>query len=341
MYSDNKDSPLVSVVIPCYNHQDYVQQTIQSVIAQDYLNIELIIIDDGSSDSCVSKIKEMISLCEKRFKRFEFRNRPNKGLCATLNEALEWCQGEYLSTIASDDIWFPYKTSKQIKLFLESKNHNIAAITGEMIFINANGKNNNRSSFVPPKEKYYSFLDIYHGNSRINAPTAMIRMHCVKEAGGYNTDVIIEDFYMWLAITKLHYQILAVDDIYAQYRIHSNNTFSKIQLMHDSTKRIRKIFMPNESEYRAAIKSSNLRMFKAASVYEKRYALNLLLSGKVNIISKNILFYIVVLFLPRSLFMFLLKIYRDLKIRIRKLSKSNYFGLCIFNKILKRDIHNG
>lgn len=332
---------MVSVVIPCYNHQDYVQQTIQSVIDQDYINIELIIIDDGSSDSSVIKIREMISLCEKRFKRFEFRNRPNKGLCATLNEALEWCEGEFFSAIASDDILLPLKTKRQVELFLNPKNHNIAAITGETISINANGKRNTRSSFVPPKERYYTFLDIYRGNSQINAPTAMIRMHCVKEAEGYNTDVIVEDFYMWLAITKLGYQILAVDDIYAQYRIHNSNTFSKIQLMHESTKKIRKIFMPNEYEYIAAIKYSNLRMFKAASVYEKRYALNLLLSGKVNIFSKDILFYIVVLLLPRSLFMFLLKVYRDSKIKIGSLYKSNYFGLHIFNKMLKRDIHNG
>lgn len=87
-----KQQPLVSIVIPCYNHEKYVQESIQSVIEQDYDNIELIIIDDGSSDNSVTKIKEMIQVCQKRFKRFEFRHRPNKGLCATLNEALAWCE---------------------------------------------------------------------------------------------------------------------------------------------------------------------------------------------------------------------------------------------------------
>ncbi|MGA6331370.1 glycosyltransferase family 2 protein, partial [Acinetobacter baumannii] len=96
--------PLVSIVIPCYNHANFVQDCIQSVIAQTYQNIELIIIDDGSKDGSVEKIQEFIGECEKRFVRFEFRNRPNKGLSATLNEALEWCQGEYFSAIASDDM---------------------------------------------------------------------------------------------------------------------------------------------------------------------------------------------------------------------------------------------
>lgn len=309
--------PLVSVVIPCFNHQDYVQQTIQSVIDQDYSNIELIIIDDGSSDNSVDKIKEMISKCEKRFTRFKFKNRPNKGLCATLNEALEWCQGEFLSTVASDDIWFPYKISRQINLFLDPKNHNIAVISGEMISIDTHGKSDSRSSFTPPKEQYYSFLDVYRGHGRINAPTAIIRMHCVKEVGGYNTKVIIEDFYMWLAVTNLGYQILAVDDIYAKYRVHRNNTFSKIQLMHESTKKIREIFMPNKYEYTAAIKSSNQRMFKAASIYEKKYAMKLLFSGKVKIFSKDILFYIIALFLPKHIFILLLNSFRSFKLKIK------------------------
>ncbi|EPK1752121.1 glycosyltransferase family 2 protein, partial [Acinetobacter baumannii] len=95
-------TPLVSIVIPCYNHVDYVQDCIQSIIDQTYQNIELIIIDDGSKDESVLKINEMLKKCENRFSRFEFRHRPNKGLSATLNEALEWCQGEYFATLASD-----------------------------------------------------------------------------------------------------------------------------------------------------------------------------------------------------------------------------------------------
>ena len=110
-----EQQPLVSIVIPCYNHSQFVQETIQSIIDQDYENIELIIIDDGSKDNSVEVIQEMIPACEERFVRFEFRYRPNKGLCATLNEALEWCEGEYFSPLASDDIALPHKTSFLLK----------------------------------------------------------------------------------------------------------------------------------------------------------------------------------------------------------------------------------
>ncbi len=81
-------SPLVSVIIPCYNHEKYIQDSIQSIIEQTYSNIELIVIDDGSKDKSVEKIQDMLPACKQRFEHVYFTTRPNKGLCATLNEAL-------------------------------------------------------------------------------------------------------------------------------------------------------------------------------------------------------------------------------------------------------------
>ncbi len=90
------DMPLVSMVIPAYNHSAYIRQSIAAIIDQDYPNIELIIIDDGSEDDTVQRIEAEIPACVARFVRFEFRTRPNKGLTKTMNEAVEWAEGEYL-----------------------------------------------------------------------------------------------------------------------------------------------------------------------------------------------------------------------------------------------------
>ncbi|HCJ7896604.1 TPA: glycosyltransferase family 2 protein, partial [Acinetobacter baumannii] len=124
------EQPLVSIIIPCYNHANFVQDCIQSVIAQTYQNIELIIIDDGSKDETVEKIQKLVTQCTERFVKFEFRHRPNKGLSATLNEALEWCQGEYFSAIASDDMMLNDKIEIQIDFLKNSIDSTIVGVFG-------------------------------------------------------------------------------------------------------------------------------------------------------------------------------------------------------------------
>ena len=75
----NDNNPLVSVLIPAYNHEKYVQDAIKSIMEQTYQNIELIVIDDGSKDSTWQKIQDMKSECEKRFTRVHFETKQNEG----------------------------------------------------------------------------------------------------------------------------------------------------------------------------------------------------------------------------------------------------------------------
>lgn len=70
---------LVSVIIPAYNHEQFIQETIGSIIAQTYENIELIVIDDGSKDSTWNKINELKETCEERFTRVHFETQENEG----------------------------------------------------------------------------------------------------------------------------------------------------------------------------------------------------------------------------------------------------------------------
>ena len=134
---EEKEMPLVSVVVPCYNHEKYVKETIESIINQTYKNIELIVIDDGSKDNSVEAIKEMIPACEKRFPRFEFRHRENKGLSATLNEMVDWAEGKYFTGCASDDIMLPSKISLLVEK-LESSDDSYSVAFGDAIFIDDN-----------------------------------------------------------------------------------------------------------------------------------------------------------------------------------------------------------
>ena len=225
--SVNESNPLVSIVIPCYNHQDYVQECIQSVIDQDYQNIELIIIDDGSSDNSVQKIEEMINVCQQRFIKFEFRHRPNKGLCATLNEALDKCEGEYISSIASDDIMIYNKTSVQVN-YLE-KNTNSIGVFGGVGIIDEQGTIIKKSV---KSAKKYTFLDILLHNHTLPAPTNMCRAKDLKKHK-YSTELKIEDWDMWLKLTyKSNRTIDYLPIMFALYRRHENNMSSNNTIMH-------------------------------------------------------------------------------------------------------------
>ena len=71
--------PLVSIVIPAYNHEKYIKETIKSLINQTYENLELIVIDDGSTDSTFEKLQELKQECEERFVRVVFQKKENEG----------------------------------------------------------------------------------------------------------------------------------------------------------------------------------------------------------------------------------------------------------------------
>lgn len=248
--------PLVSVVIPCYNHENFVKDCIQSVIDQTYENIELIIIDDGSKDNSVEKIQEMISTCKERFFRFEFRHRPNKGLSATLNEALEWCQGVYYSAIASDDIIYAEKISIQVE-YLEKDLKLLAVFGGVEIIDN----NNTFIRSAIPSNKNLIFKNIFLSNYTIFACTQLIRLNAVKKLGNapYPSHIIMEDIYMWLKLSEKGC-LKNLPYIFAKYRVHDSNTMKKIELINQEKLNIINEFSYSKY-YDRAIRIANLTSY--------------------------------------------------------------------------------
>ncbi|MDU0356373.1 glycosyltransferase family A protein [Paraglaciecola aquimarina] len=95
---------LITVIIPVYNHENYVQHTINSIIQQTYSNIELIVINDGSRDKSNEMIKDIADKCTERFTHFTHIDKKNEGIIKTLNVGINMAQGKYLYIIASDDI---------------------------------------------------------------------------------------------------------------------------------------------------------------------------------------------------------------------------------------------
>lgn len=250
--------PLLSIIVPCYNHEHYVQDCINSIINQDYQNIELIIIDDGSKDNSVQKIEEMRPLCEKRFVRFEFRHRPNKGLCATLNEALSWCQGKYVSMFASDDMMLPQKSSIQVA-YLEN-NPKITSVSANLEFIN---HNNQITGHTRQAKKEYHFDETLIHN-HLFAPSQMHHLSTIKHIGGFDENIMIEDWYLWLKLLDNDYRVVFLDDILVQYRKHDDNMSGNFAKMFQAEHQILSLYK-NKPTYQQALynlKRKEIKMYR-------------------------------------------------------------------------------
>jgi alpha-1,3-rhamnosyltransferase len=104
------ESDLVTVVIPSFNHRPYVETAVRSVLAQTYPHVQLIVIDDGSSDGSREVLQELAAR-----EGFSFISQENKGVCRALNRAIRDCaRGSFISLLGSDDCWVPDKIELQL-----------------------------------------------------------------------------------------------------------------------------------------------------------------------------------------------------------------------------------
>ena len=124
----NAASPLVSVVIPCYNHEDYIEQSVLSVLAQTYQNIQLIVVNDGSTDTS-GKVLDHLALKHS----FDVIHQDNAGVSAAMNAGLNITRGSYIATLDSDDLFLSDKIAKQVSFL--NQNPHIAICGGNMVIL--------------------------------------------------------------------------------------------------------------------------------------------------------------------------------------------------------------
>ena len=236
---------LVSVLIPAYNHEKYVQETIKSIINQTYKNIELIVVDDGSKDTTWQKMQEIKEECEKRFVRVHFETKENEGTCMTLNKLVSLAKGEYVYLIASDDI----AVSNAIELEVDFLNANpeYALVVGDDGIIDSEGQicywDKDRNNVYDEKQACYktfgdllkhsrksidfnssdfgTYKTLYVGNYIPNG--FLVRKSIYDIIGCYTTEAPLEDFWMMLQISK-YAKMKYIDKILFYYRWHGANS---------------------------------------------------------------------------------------------------------------------
>ena len=245
---NNEENSLISVIIPAYNHEKFIQTTLESLIKQTYSDIEIIITNDGSTDSTHEKIQEIFPACRKRFKRFDYTNKPNEGIIKSLNFCLSKAAGNYIYIIASDDIAEPdalsvlYHTLQERpecglavgdNLLIDDKGHPCYWDSKRKLTYNeknAFGKTvaefiqKHRPHLKFDSSEFGTYKQLLSGNHIPNG--YLIRKSLIDTIGGYNEKAPLEDHFLMLQLSK-RTKFYFINRTLFRYRWHSSNTIKQ------------------------------------------------------------------------------------------------------------------
>lgn len=219
----SNQQPLVSVIIASYNHAPYIEASILSVLAQSYAHVELLVVDDGSSDDSVARIKALQGIYG-----FDFRVQANKGLSRTLNETVARARGSLIAPFGSDDIMLPERIARQVEYMAGKPEVGICA--GNIQQIDQCG-----DALVEPKRlpwRRLDFEDVFlNRKPGAPAPTLLFLREALERVGGFDPEVRLEDLMIELKITRAGYFIDVLADVLALYRVHDSNTYKNHRFM--------------------------------------------------------------------------------------------------------------
>jgi len=213
---NKKNETLVSVIMPAYNTEKYIEYAISSVLSQSYPNFELIVIDDGSKDNTVAIIKKFIDM-DARIKLVI--NQTNLGVSATRNKGISIAKGEWIAFLDSDDIWKESKLEKQIQ---QAEQTGAQFLFTGVSFINENNNLYKGLFEVPSKVTYNQLLR----QNVITCSSVLIKKHFF-ETIKMEKDEMHEDYAVWLRILNMNILAYGINEPLLIYRISRNSKSGK------------------------------------------------------------------------------------------------------------------
>jgi glycosyltransferase involved in cell wall biosynthesis len=213
--------PAISVVIPTYNGEKTIKETLDSIINQTFRDLEIIIINDGSQDST---LKAIANIQDPRIMVFSY---PNAGVSVSRNRGIERAKGEYISFIDDDDLWTAEKLESQLKLLQENPDAAVAyswtdwideksQLIGEGVHLTITG------------DVYSKLLLVDFIGSGSNV---LIRKQALIEVGGFDDSLVhAEDWDLWLKLAK-RYHFVAVPSPQILYRKSSDSASANVLKM--------------------------------------------------------------------------------------------------------------
>jgi alpha-1,3-rhamnosyltransferase len=220
--------PLVSIIVPCYNHEPYIVEALNSILDDTYLNKEIVIIDDGSKDHSKTIIEGWISTHKQL--PITFISRENKGVCATLNEMVNISKGKYIVCLASDDKLFNNTIEERVNLLQNLESAGKLVLVSDAQVIDEHGQITSNSSMTNynhgNKDRYHTDEGILYEtimNPSISGATVMINKSIFEKIGPYPEDLRAEDWFFYQRAASIH-AIYFYDKVVSQYRVHTGST---------------------------------------------------------------------------------------------------------------------
>lgn len=201
--------PLISVIMPVYNGMPYLEQAIESILKQSYKNLELIIVDDKSTDDSVLFAKKI-----KDTRVRIIRNLKNIGIANSLNIAIDSSRGDYIARMDADDISMPKRLEKQLK-FLQ-KNKSISICGSFVYLINDKGEIIGTKKYPEKNKDLKKALNFY---SPIIHPTFFGKSTFFKKLSGYNPDFEYAEDYELLVRSREKYKMANVPQYLLKWRL--------------------------------------------------------------------------------------------------------------------------
>ncbi len=264
--------PLVSVIIPAYNAEAFIAKTLASVLAQTYRRLEVLVVDDGSSDRTVGIVRQF----SQQDSRIRLLQQSNAGVAAARNLAIEAAQGEFIAPVDADDIWYADNIAQQVQA-MQRAEPPVGLVYSWSVDIDEQDQPTGGFRAADISGDVYTTL-IGH-NFIGNASATMMRRACLEHVGSYSPDLRAqqaqgcEDWDLYLRIAE-HYQFQAVPKFLIGYRKVSNSMSCDYQTMARSHALIMSSVQqqyPNILQYLFRLSASNLYAYFAHQSHRHRH----------------------------------------------------------------------
>jgi alpha-1,3-rhamnosyltransferase len=236
--------PLISVLVPSYNHVAYLEETVRSIWKQQYPALELIIVDDGSTDGTCELAESLkkhspISMTVIR--------QDNRGITKTLNRALKLSQGEFVAVIASDDLFAPSRFDAQIELLI--RRPSVKVVYGNGIVLGSNRRIHGDVTRGLLKQSPVIISRYLLTNvSPLYTQTCLFRRQLLDQIGGWDEELLSDDWALNIRVFKhlVEYggEHAFLDDDVVFYRLHSGNSWKNSYYVADLTTQIINKYTP-------------------------------------------------------------------------------------------------